>query len=804
MPFGEVPFPATPHAEVILAEAWSIQSVMAWSTLSAELQAFATELRGQMSLQHDISSALSGMSGAYIRSVSSLAQIRETALMNRIMFYQKASQQAQNVAGTLFDTKLELVEVVRAAETQILQATQAANQAAARGNPIPLAELEAKTATIVAEATARAISVDAEGAAKAGTSLADLQGWTEPYQPTAYVPPTTPATPTSPEAPTSPAAPGLDPGTARGQAVDRFDALERADLEQPSPSETAQEQQQLSMLRSPEASQEPTAAERETHSPSTTSSPSTSTSPSSPSGSPSNSSGSPASGLSQMMKMNPSSSSSSPASSSSPGSSTGSSTGANPGSAASANPASGKPAAMPAAAQAPGPSIPPAKVSGAGMLSGLGESASRIGTGAVNTAANVAGNVSGAAQSVASASSGVASAPAATTAAASPAPMGGVPPVMSPGPGPGGPGPTPHPTPTPGPTPGPGPSAATTSGPPASTVPASNHPTASPSPSPSSSQAGQDPAMLMPVPLLLPMSPLAHLDPSADSRLLMNQATEAGRSVIETMVAQSRATGYMGISWAASLVWERTGEVTAWLASSEGPSYVPLGVRVPDGVGMAVTDRVAGPTLAEWSAAGVSPLEVLTRHFDLRDAANPGGRMLVLAGSDPADRISGWASTVGARSVAVEAALVEPARFDGEGQHRCQAAMPWEWRQAAAFTEDGRLQVADRHMRMAAVSSHLTAPACAEVMRLFEMQKPISDTQWTAVLQEWNDAVVNYQLSQTTVGMGGSDPGRAFMIARAAELILCLKDAATAEGCADILYLARLAGAPLKPLAAAV
>lgn len=308
----------------------------------------------------------------------------------------------------------------------------------------------------------------------------------------------------------------------------------------------------------------------------------------------------------------------------------------------------------------------------------------------------------------------------------------------------------------------------------------------------------------MPVPIAMPMAPMAGVDQGAPSSVLLNQATEAGRSIVETMVAQTRATGYLGLSWAAALVLERTGEVTAWLASGEGPSYVPLGVRVPDGVGLAVADPVAGPQLTAWSAGGSSPLEALCRQFEMRDGVNPGGRMLVLAGSDPFDRVSGWASSMGARPVGVESTLVGPQLFVGEGQHRCQAAMPWEWRQAGAFGEAERWQVAERHMRMAAVSGHLTGASCDEVMRLVEQQKPISDALWAEVRSEWNDAVVAYTLAQAADGLGGSDLLRAFMTARAAELILCLQNPATAEGCADVLYLARLAGSPLNPFAAVV
>jgi hypothetical protein len=42
--------------------------------------------------------------------------------------------------------------------------------------------------------------------------------------------------------------------------------------------------------------------------------------------------------------------------------------------------------------------------------------------------------------------------------------------------------------------------------------------------------------------------------------------------------------------------------------------------------------------------------------------------------------------------------------------------VPWEWRQANAFTEEERLRVAARHMLMAANAGHLTAHGCLRVM----------------------------------------------------------------------------------------
>jgi hypothetical protein len=129
--------------------------------------------------------------------------------------------------------------------------------------------------------------------------------------------------------------------------------------------------------------------------------------------------------------------------------------------------------------------------------------------------------------------------------------------------------------------------------------------------------------------------------------------------------------------------------------------------------------------------------------------------------------------------------------------------MPWDWRQANAFTEEQRLRVAARHMLMARSEGHLNAPACLRVIDLFERRKPISDSDWADVRDEWVSAMLEYDQTKGRVGLGGATPPAwAFKTARAAEVVMCLRNYATAEGCADLLYATRLAGAPLHPAAA--
>jgi hypothetical protein len=230
-------------------------------------------------------------------------------------------------------------------------------------------------------------------------------------------------------------------------------------------------------------------------------------------------------------------------------------------------------------------------------------------------------------------------------------------------------------------------------------------------------------------------------------------------------------------------------------------------VRVPQDVKLAVTDPVVGRQLWEETAAGgvANPLEVVVRHAQAREMAAPGERVLAIASSMQEALVIDWADEVRAKSVAVVAKKVGPAvDLDAHMLHRCQVAMPWEWRQANAFTEQDRLRIAARHMHMAATAGHLHGAACEKVMRLFEERKPIDDGLWEDVRQERFNALIEYELAAQMSGHGGAEPARALAAARAAEVIECLRHYNTAEGCADLLYATRLAGAPLSPDAAVV
>lgn len=422
-----------------------------------------------------------------------------------------------------------------------------------------------------------------------------------------------------------------------------------------------------------------------------------------------------------------------------------------------------------------------------------------MGTGAVNATANAlgaAGNVgSQVAQGAASAATqaatpaAAATPPAAASAPVSGAPVGGAPVGMMPAAAAGGPAVV-NPV-IGGPVVGGGPAATPAAG----ATPFSNVGGATPQAAASSS--------LAPVPVQTSPGVRGVGADGATGDVLFTQAMDAGRDVITALLAQT--TGYMAIDYAVSVMWERSGQVSAWLATSEGASYIPLGVRVPQDVALAITDPVVGRQLWDETAAagGANPLEVVVRQAQEREMAAPGARVLAIASSLPMDRVMDWAGEVGARPVSVNSKTLATDIEMPPTRHRCQVAMPWEWRQANAFTEGQRHQVAARHMLMAATAGHLHSPACEKVIDLFESRKPIDDALWPGVQKERFMALINYQSAMSNAGHGGAgDPARALATVRAAEVVECLRNHATAEGCADLLYAARLAGAPLKPDAA--
>ncbi|ORX11379.1 hypothetical protein AWC32_16780 [Mycobacterium xenopi] len=810
--------PVTEHSAQILAGSWPSQSVTAWSGYEMEFTQAANNLFNQLNTQYDIRDILAPMEGAFIDAARSLEAGRETALQNRIEGYRYLAKQARWAANELHSTKADLVEIVNQAEEDIQAARDAAAKAEAAAAAIPgaaqaiEAKLQADIAAIVAAAKGKAQARDLQGATTVTGLSAEIGKWTVPFvnhtmPETGGGGPTTGSAPAAPApAAPAPAQPAPQDGGAQAQPAkygETTDNLQQAAGTEPS--QTTNGQQTPDRQSQPAAYHKPDPSGL--NQPGTSPQPATS-SPSQGTGS----LGSPGSLVGHMLSPISSGSGSSPASGSPLSSGMGSGLGnfGNP----AANPAAaqGNPLAAPNAS-APGVgATPAAAASGAGQTSGLAslgsgiaETSARMASGAVSGAANglgaaanvgnqVAQNVAAGAagaQAPAQAAAAAASNPAALTtpAAAGAGASGGASMAMMPPAG-GVAGATPV-TPV---------SGTSTVGPATPTTPAAAQPVSSSGYPVASSQPGAAAA-----PLAMPHQGGGIGSIGADGatgEALFEQAMDAGRDVIAAMMAQ--ISGYIPIDFAVSLIWERTNTVTAWLATSEGASYIPLGVRVPQDVRLAVTDPVVGRQLWEATAAsgGGDPLEVVARHAEAREMAAPGVRVLAIASTMNEDQVLSWASVVRARPVSVKPKDVEAAALDGHMLHRCQVAMPWEWRQANAFTEQDRLRIAARHMHMAANAGHLHGAACETVMRLFEERKPIDDELWRKVREERFNALVEFEFAMQARGQGGSEPARALATARAAEVIECLRHYDTAEGCADLLYATRLAGAPLSPAAA--
>jgi hypothetical protein len=750
--------------------------------------------------------------GMFIDAAVRLIQRRAATLNNRCDAYKHAATTAGRIASEIWAAKLKMAESVGAAEATITAArTELEPQIqAAQGTGNGLlamaltAELEARINTAIQQGQDEVAAASGLGAGEIGTQGTGITGWQPPNTLTSTGS-SGAASPMSTGTGGAPAAPALTVPMSGGSGIENVDSNTLTDGDgdhQLSPlsatsnptTQTADGQQQV-------AKAQPAAA-------TTVTSPDASPAPSPTSAS--QGMGSPGSLIGHMMS--PLSSAGSAGSGgSSPLSSMGSGLGSF-GNAGGANPAGAQAGSMlnPSAAGMPaaGTGVGAGTGAGAGAgqgagLAGLGtgaaEASARLGTGAVSGVANglgtvanagsqVAQNVAPAAATLASQITPAASAAASTTPAsvgAGGAPIGGMMPPV--GGGGGGPvAPVGGGTPAPATTPAAGPPASGVGGP---------------------SAVSGTPLGAQVAPMAMPQQHNGIRSIGADGAtgaVLVEQAMGAGADVTAAMLAQTKLAGYIPIDYAVSLIYERTGGVTAWLATSEGASCIPLGVRVPQDVKLAVADPVVGRELWEATAAagGANPLDVVVRHAKAREMAAPGTRVLAIASSiKMADQI-GWVEQVGAQPVEVLAKNVGSGMDLGHTLHRCEVAMPWEWRQANAFDPEQRLQFAARHMHMAVTTGHLNGAACEKVMRLFEERKPIADELWEQVHQERFNALVEYDLAHDRLGFGNAELARLLATVRAAEVIESLHHYDTAEGCADLLYATRLAGAPLSPEAA--
>ena len=808
---------AAPYASQILRNHYPLQSAELWFAYAAELTAIAAQLRAQIPTQEDLSSSVASMSGKFITSARQVVGHRWDTLCDSIRAYEECAREADAVARRISATKDALDGIVREALNKINQAIDEANRAKAQAQSRPLtagaeiAAIESKLRTdiqaIITAAQGQVDAVDAEAAGNTtGSSLARIQGFT----PNAKEAGKGAATPLSTGMGQGAASPPLSPGAGSNIRPTDYTTMKdgaenttdrSSEKLQPTTNNGKTDQTMKSDEARNSAKIEPAAATTtnpDKPSPAH-SSPPMSSAPSS-GGSPASSAGSPSSMIGQMM---PRSMSSSPASSG--GSPASSGSGLSSGGPASASPAAahaggpGSPAGAGAPGGGAGAGAAPGSASGvrpaglAGVGSGISESSARFASGAVNATTNAlgaAGNLgSQVAQGAASAASAAAP-PAAASAPVSGAPVGGAPIGMMPAAAAGGPGA----------------GAPVTGGAPA----VGGAPAATPAgaASPVSSVGGATPAAsgsaLAPVPLNTSPGVRGVGADGATGDALFEQAADVGRDVVSSLMAQTVWAGHITINYAVALVYEQ-GAVAAWMATSEGASYIPLGVRIPADVKLSVTDPVIGRTLWESSAkaGGANPLDVVVRQAQEREMAAPGSRVLAIASSLPMDQVMDWAAEVSARPVAVDPkSITKQAAVDMAMAHRCAVAMPWEWNQANRFDESERRRVAARHGYMAMTAGGLSSGPCEEVVELFDAGQPIPESLWHEVAKARMKPLTEYMLQMQSAGQGGAQPARALAAARAAEVVLCLRHSSTAEGCADLLYATRLAGAPLNQTAA--
>ncbi|WP_204810525.1 hypothetical protein [Mycobacterium riyadhense] len=769
-----------------------------------------------------------------IPAILKLIRRRIALLDNRAKAYQMASKQAAGVGTAIWATKFKMAESVAAAESKItaaknelepkIHAAESAGQAAVAA--ALTGELTGRITAAITQGQDEVIGHAAYGAGEIATHQAKIAGWPAPDA-IETAGGSDAATPLSTGTGSRAPAP-LSPGDGSGiQPVDYNtfkDAPPSADAapqrENVANNNSGQQptlsQQEQQAAWNPDKVKEAAATPNPVDKGAPSSGQSVPPAASAPSSGGSSAGGNPASVVGQMMRppMSSSPASSSPTSSGSGLSPTGAA-----GTPAGAQPGAGSPAAGAGAGSGAGAAR---GASVAGLGSGIAETSARMGTGAVSATANAlgaAGNVVGsqvaqgaaaAAQATPAATGGPPSSPAApppATPAGGGAPMAMMPPpagAATPVVG----GPAGGSTAVPGwPNVGPG----TPGTPPSAASGGLGAVGGSTSAGGSGSGANAGPA---PVPVLMQqMTPMRALGgDGATGEELYRQAVDAAREVVEAMVAQSVKTGRLGgLGWAnsngwsvaASVIQERNGEFSAWLATSVGPSFVHRGVRIPEGVRLAVSDPVVGRELwgATAAAGGADPVEVVARHAEAREAASSGVRVLVLAASLPENRVAGWASELRTRAVSVDPRPIKGASVSGAGQHRCAVAMPWEWGQANAFDEQDRQRIAAKYMLMAATEGHLHGHAVERVMDKFERRTPITDTDWSDVDSAYMQAVIRADFARGGMSLEGEQvaPERAFRTMCAAEVVQCLREFHTAEGCADLLYATRLAGAPLKP-----
>jgi hypothetical protein len=305
---------------------------------------------------------------------------------------------------------------------------------------------------------------------------------------------------------------------------------------------------------------------------------------------------------------------------------------------------------------------------------------------------------------------------------------------------------------------------------------------------------------------------LTHGEPVPDhlsGAELIAEAAKASREVIAAMVDQARGAGYTNIHWGVTILQSPERVISAWLASNEGPGYVPWGkpcgaeriaTRIPDGVSVVFGDPQFGAELTAQYGAGASPTHVLTDHARMYCAALPGSRMLAMAttvglGQD-ADNVEH-----GVRIITIDAGGV-PQRTGYVGQHRCQVR-PADWQWVAGIPNDELCPAAIGLAQAAVQEAGAYGPGIDAVSSLLASGKPITDTQWRQLQKDMNDRISAYQAARDANIQSGEQQRHLYRVARGTEALWLAQYADTGkrDALADILYAAREAGLSTNQIA---
>jgi hypothetical protein len=786
---GDIPAPDTPHAGLMLGGMWPASSASEWEAASRELRVIGARLNSEVEgAQPAILRLVTNddQSGPTIDALTRLVQRRTATAIARVKAYGLGGMAADAVSAATYTAKLSMDESVRWGEKTIeaaqaeLKPQIAAAQAAGQGAvaAAKTAELDERTIAAISKAQDEVWTAAIAGAGKveaaeaALASAAPLLLAAAAQAGTAV--PMSGGTASAPAAP-APAIPASGGGGA--QNVDYNVGEDGTDADHGvAPANSNQN------VNPGDGSQQPPKVEpaaSTTPNGTAPASPPVASAPSPGGPSMGGMGGGPSSVLGSMMQPMhgiASPASSPPMSSAGAAGSPGGMPGVGAGSAGAPSPGG-----VGGAGAGGGPGVSPA---GAGRfaagVAGAAGSAASIGQAVPAAAASAAGNVASGASAAAANAANAAAAPAAST----PPAGGGVPPVMS------GPAVMAHAAPMVPPSPvagsssspvvsgGPGPTPVTGSVPVGGqTLPAGGV----------SATGGFAPGV---VPLLTHGGPVPDHISGAE---LSDAAASAARVVVLAMVAQSRGYG-IGMHWGTSVLQSREGVVSAWLASNEGPGYVPVGARIPDGVRVVFADPQFGQDLTDRYGAGSAPADVLAEHARMYVGSSSGARVLAMAATAGPGQDVDYVDRDGVRIVTIDARAVEPGHGYA-GQHRCQVR-PADWDLVSQIPGDELGREAIGLAQEAVPASGVTYGSSVEVLERLASGEPVTKTQWYEVAVDMSGRVSEYQLARDGQNPSPEQLWHMYRMARGTEAVWLLQHVGPGnrDAFADVLYAAREAG----------